>query len=489
MTPPAVTRRQWLRIGGALTTAAAADRVAGLETPGRPWDHRFLFYGDALVGHPGDLCYRSYSNILATVAKLSLRPDFILSGGDEIEGNTDEQNELISEWDQFLGLTRQHLGSQTVFYPCPSNHNMQSPKHEKAWRDHFGYLPQNGPAGQEGIAYAVRSDDLLIVVTHQDDRRRDGDGHVEEDWLNETLKKNSDAAYKIVVGHYPALAVNGLRAAPLARLVAPNRESFWKVLGENGVRLYLCAHIQSFDARVQNGILQVCSAAACNGSRPPDSEYQHVAVVTLRKGAIQVEAWDNTGNISEWFVWPGETVQQWTEFEPKRIDTDLKVLREPSPKYDPVARRTLSFRLNGLWRRPDREPEVTFVSGHVVWQATETIWIGLSGEPARLQVRLQPRHYFWQQTWTGPIVRPGERFDFEIRLDSGMGPGGILWRTASPGAAWNSFESACSSGINELRWPEVWQKGVGMLGDDDRVFQGDLRVEYAIQRNKYAPFY
>jgi hypothetical protein len=151
----------------------------------------------------------------------------------------------------------------------------------------------------------------------------------------------------------------------------------------------------------------------------------------------------------------------------------------------------LAFRIQGRQMEGQPGSATTLVSGHIVWQQTETIWIGLEGYPSRLTVRLQPRHYFWQQVWTGPEVSPANAFHFEIILDSGLGPGGILWRSVADPAKskWTSFESTCSSGIDQLRWPTVWQKGVGMLADDDRVFKGELEVEYAVQRSPHTPFF
>ena len=203
-----------------------------------------------------------------------------------------------------------------------------------------------------------------------------------------------------------------------------------------------------------------------------------------------VETVDANGKIREWFSWPFKDAFTWTPFEPKALNESLNLLRPASSMYGMTDRRMLAFRVRA--EEKSRRPGLskTLVSGHIQWQQTETIWIGLEGFPSRLTVRLQPRHYFWQQVWSGPEVPADGPFQYEIVLDSGLGPGGVLWRSLSnaSGSKWTSFESTCSSGIDQLRWPEIWQTGVGMISADDRAFEGNLDVEYAVQRVRHTPF-
>src|SRR6185295_2847257 len=175
------------------------------------------------------------------------------------------------------------------------------------------------------------------------------------------------------------------------------------------------------------------------------------------------------GKIREWFSWPLADNLSWKPFDPKALNESLDLLRPASSKYGMTDRRMLAFRIRGQQTQGQPGLTKTFVSGNIQWQQTETVWIGLEGFPSRLTVRLQPRHYFWQQVWTGPEVGPNDPFHFEIILDSGLGPGGVLWRSvAGPTKSkWTSFESTCSSGIDQLRWPDVWQVGAGMVGADD----------------------
>ena len=93
--------------------------------------------------------------------------------------------------------------------------------------------------------------------------------------------------------------------------------------------------------------MQVCSAAACNGSRPPDSEYQSLALITLDKGNIYVESVDGDGKIREWFSWPLADNLSWKPFDPKALNESLDLLRPASSKYGMTDRRMLAFRIRG----------------------------------------------------------------------------------------------------------------------------------------------
>jgi len=459
----------------------AAQQPVYSPTGIRRWDHRFLFFGDALVSVPGEPCYQHFSSILTHIASLNLRPDFLLSGGDDIYGHCDTTSEIEDQWASVLGLVHASFGREIPFYGSPSNHNNMGVQYDSVWRRQFSY-PSNGAPGQEKLSYWIRRGDLLLAITHQADERLGGPAHVESDWLDRILRQHVDARYKVVVGHYPALAVNGLRSAPLARLVEPDRKKFWSVLVRNGVQLYLCSHIQSFDARARDGVLQVCSAAACNGSRPPDTEYQHITLFTLVDGKLSVNSIDAKGVFRESFSWSPPVLHEWRTFSPESLNRDLEELRRPNQPWAPPDRRQLAFRIRGPYSKTRETDQQTLVCGYVMWQATETIWVGLVGSPARLAVRLQPRHYFWQQEWLGPAIEAGE-FDYTVLLDSSMGPGGVLWRVTKSGERWTSFESSCSSGLENLRWPDQWQTGHGIHGKTDKPGLGAAsQIEYYIRR-------
>ena len=81
-----------------------------------------------------------------------------------------------------------------------------------------------------------------------------------------------------------------------------------------------------------------------------------------------------------------------------------------------------------------------------------------------------------------PLARPhprrGERFDLQLAIHTGMGPGGLLWRRGD-GTAWSSLLAASPWGAERLTWPNRWSIGHERGGNGDRPFRGtDLRAQW-----------
>jgi hypothetical protein len=73
---------------------------------------------------------------------------------------------------------------------------------ERVYAEVMTHLPPNGPAGQERLTYSVRRGDLLMVFVNTVSTAL-GEGRVETDWLEETLRQHADARHKLVFGHHP----------------------------------------------------------------------------------------------------------------------------------------------------------------------------------------------------------------------------------------------------------------------------------------------
>jgi hypothetical protein len=99
------------------------------------------------------------------------------------------------------------------------------------------------------------------------------------------------------------------------------------------------------------------------------------------------------------------------------------------------------------------------------------LWIGLRGRDQRLTLTLAPEPRRSPQYWIGPAFLPGEAFDFQLLIHAGMGPGGVLFRTAAD-ARWSSLETASAWGAERLEFPACWSIGHGQGGAGDRMFEG-----------------
>ena len=94
-------------------------------------------------------------------------------------------------------------------YHTTGNHTTYDVASEAVFRDVLSHLPRNGPLGQQGLAYFVRHNHLLLVFVNTMFSELGGEGRVETEWLDQTLSDHSDARYKLVIGHHPVYPVNG----------------------------------------------------------------------------------------------------------------------------------------------------------------------------------------------------------------------------------------------------------------------------------------
>ena len=76
---------------------------------------RFAVIGDRTGGHVEGV----YGEIIDEVQRL--RPDFVMTVGDMIEGYTDDSTQLNSEWKEYLGLID---GLSMPIHHTPGNHDI-----------------------------------------------------------------------------------------------------------------------------------------------------------------------------------------------------------------------------------------------------------------------------------------------------------------------------------------------------------------------------
>jgi hypothetical protein len=110
--------------------------------------------------------------------------------------------------------------------------------------------------------------------------------------------------------------------------------------------------------------------------------------------------------------------------------------------------------------------------------AVAPLWVGLLGRENRLGVLAPPAPGRSPALWTGPCLTPGEPFDLQVALHTGMGPGGVLWRSDDR-APWSSLLGSSAWGADRFAWPARWGVGHGQRGPADRPFRGgDVRVAW-----------
>jgi hypothetical protein len=426
--------------------------------PGGP-GHHFVLYGDACSGIPGHVHEANFATINAVIRRLDPPPTFILFLGDEIAGLTADTDSLRAQWRHFLD---HEIGwiDRPLFH-ATGNHTTYDTASEAMFRDLLG-MPRNGPPGQEGLAYWVRRDDLLLVFVHTLWTGLGGEGHVETDWLQATLRQHRDARHKLVIGHHPVHPVNGF-AGPCQRQISPQHAApFWDVLVREGVTAYLCSHILAFDVQVHRGVLQICSAGAGTAHRMPEGiEYLHTVQAALDRQGLRYQVLDIDGRLREHLFWPPVLPPQERWHAMQGGETAAP------PSWDngiPV------FHIHGRAAPRGTAPAQTLLSAFQPG-IQAPLWVGLRGPDQRLTVIIGPEPGRSPHYWIGPAIQADAPFSFQLMIHPGMGPGGILFRVP-PDQPWSSLQAASPWGAERLAWPERCSIGHGQHGPDDRPFRG-----------------
>ena len=266
--------------------------------------HQFVFYGDCCSGVPGMPWERNFARINGVLQRLEPRPEFIIFLGDHIMGRYSKDSTLEAQWRYWLDCEMDWLDTkQTPMYHTTSNHNTYDSTSERIFRETFPGIPTNGPADQKGLSYWVRRGDALFVFVNTHFSLLGGKGHVEISWLDETLRTNADARYKIVAGHQPIFPVNGYDERPLWCVVEDEAEAFWSVLVRRKVVAYLCSHVIAFDQQQHDGVYQICSGGAGTEYGPGgvmgDGEYRHLVQAALDVNGLRLQTVDETGKVRE----------------------------------------------------------------------------------------------------------------------------------------------------------------------------------------------
>jgi hypothetical protein len=429
--------------------------------------HQFVIYGDSCSGIAGASHAANFKMINAVVRRLDPPPEFIAFLGDEIVGLTIDGQELMRQWRYWLDVEMGWLdrGSIPLFHTT-SNHTTFDEGSEKVFREVLT-LPQNGPPGQEGLSYHVRRQDLLLVFVHTSWSGLGGEGHIECSWLESVLEEHAGARYKLVLGHHPVFPVNGY-AGSYQREIGPEyTRRFWDILVKNHVVAYVCSHILAFDAQVQQGVLQLCTAGAGTAHRMPEgSEYLHCAQMALDAAGMRYQVLDIHGVVREQLSWP---------IPDGHPHSWIEVGRGESPALFQgylASASIVMLRIRGRTAaRPSAPAQTIFSAFHAGIIAP--LWLGLRGEGQVVTIILGPHSGRSPHYWFGPALPPGGDFELHLAFHPDLGPGGLLYRRR-PSDPWSSLTAAAASGIERLDWPARWSIGHGQGGVADRPFRGPV---------------
>jgi len=181
--------------GDAEEQAEPAMILPQIAGTGRPWSdqpvlsdpRRFQFavMSDNTGGHRPGVWMHGVRNLNL------LRPEFVVSIGDLIEGGSEDEQQVESEWDEFQGFIRQ---LDMKFFFVAGNHDVSNPVMHRIWRKHFG---------AEWYSFDYQGVHFVCLCSEDPDATL---GEQQLQWLGTDLREHSQARWTFVFLHKPLWA-------------------------------------------------------------------------------------------------------------------------------------------------------------------------------------------------------------------------------------------------------------------------------------------
>ncbi|REK12940.1 MAG: hypothetical protein DWQ37_09950 [Planctomycetota bacterium] len=196
-----------------------------------------------------------------------MRPEFVVSVGDLIEGYSNDRDEVEAQWQEFLGFIDQ---MEMKFFFVAGNHDVSNPTMHKIWREHFG---------TEWYSFDYRGVHFVCLSSEDRDNQI---GPKQLAWLEQDLAKHADARWTLLFMHKP------LWTRSEANRTAGNPdETHWqdveKLLGNRPFTVF-AGHVHHYVQYERNGRKYYHLATTGGGSRlrgVPYGEFDHVTWLTM----------------------------------------------------------------------------------------------------------------------------------------------------------------------------------------------------------------
>ena len=242
----------------------------GLEAASDPEEFRFVVVTDRTGEHRDGV-------FEGAMPKINLvRPEFVVSVGDLIEGYTDEPVVLAREWDEFEGFVG-HL--QMPFFYVPGNHDMSNAVMAETWQSRFG--PSYYHFSYKGVLFLTLNSELFGMV-HDPKTPLPGPWTQADQmaFVERVLAENPDVRWTFVLLHQP------LWDSPRPNLDWQKLET----LLADRPHTAFAGHFHRYTEQTRGGHQYITLATTGGGSRLRGTvwgEFDHVAQVTMtEKGPL-----------------------------------------------------------------------------------------------------------------------------------------------------------------------------------------------------------
>lgn len=203
-----------------------------------------------------------------------LRPEFVVSVGDLIEGYSEDPVELETQWKEFLGFVDD---MEMKFFFVPGNHDVSNPVMHDLWRKKFG------PAWYSFDYKRVH----FVCLCSEDPETTLGEEQLK--WLEQDLAEHQEARWTLVFLHKP------LWVFAERELAAGNKDSTnWKkaeaLLGDRPHSVF-AGHVHHYTQYDRSGHQYIHLATTGGSSQMrgiPYGEFDQVAWLTMEQDGPHV---------------------------------------------------------------------------------------------------------------------------------------------------------------------------------------------------------
>ncbi len=233
-----------------------ADRAhpwTGLNFYNKPENFRFAIVSDLTGGYRPDVFEDA-------VEKLNLlKPEFVISIGDFIEGYTEDGTELNRQWNEFDNLVDK---LQMPFFYIPGNHDISNEVMARKWRQRLGRTYYH---------FTYRDVLFLCLNTEDTSSRFISDKQIE--YFRKVLKKSTNVRWTLVFMHQPLWRGEG----------SENWQKFKSLLADRPYTVF-AGHIHRYSKSIRKGRLYyiLATTGGTGGDNKQDKcRFDHIVWVTM----------------------------------------------------------------------------------------------------------------------------------------------------------------------------------------------------------------
>jgi hypothetical protein len=203
-----------------------------------------------------------------------LRPEFVMSVGDLIEGYSGDAQKVEAEWAEFLGFIDR---MEMKFFFVPGNHDLKDAAMHRIWREHFG--PEWYSFDYKGVHF--------VALNSEDPSDHLGDEQLA--WLDRDLAEHADARWTLLFLHKPLWTY----AERNRNAGNPDTTNWKKVEAMLGSRPHtvFAGHVHNYTQYDRNGMryYHLATTGASSQLRGiPYGEFDHVTWLTMEADGPRV---------------------------------------------------------------------------------------------------------------------------------------------------------------------------------------------------------